>query len=371
MATLGGVDSQLPNPETQSGRSATIRLTPAFAFALIGAVVAGYVLQRTFVLAHRTLGWAVACAVVALLLEPLVQKLSRVLPRVIAIIGSVVSIVAVAVFVVFQIVRELTASVKTLREVAPLAASRFESRSRIASDLHLADAIKSFTDQLMKDLNQETVSRVRTAPTYVITGVLMLFLLVSGRHYIESGVGQIRDEQRRERFRAGIEIGLTRGRNRLGLFIFQVFVVTIVGLSLFNFLELGASFILALLLGLASLMPYVGLPIGGVPAVVIAYGFHGLGSAIAVGAFVLGLACIDLVWWRPLCDRRTLDVGLFVPLIATLIGYQLYRIGGAVYGYALSVLALALLAATDLDRDENSATWGSNGASNREAMTPP
>ena len=46
-----------------------------------------------------------------------------------------------------------------------------------------------------------------------------------------------------------------------------------------------------------------------------------------------------------------------MPLVATLVGYRLYRVGGAVYGYALVVLALAMIAAADIDRDDNDATW--------------
>jgi predicted PurR-regulated permease PerM len=357
VATLDGVDVEAQPAEPQMEHSSAIRLTPVFAFALVGSTVAGYVLQRTFVLAHRTLGWAVACAVVALLLEPLVRRLSQRLPRVVAIILAVLSIVGIAGVVIFRIVRELTSSVRSFREAAPLAASRFEGRSRIARDLHLADTIKALSDQLANDLTQDTVSRVRTAPTYLITGVLMLFLLVNGRRYVESGIEQIRDVSRRDKIRGIVELGLERGRNRLLLVVLQIFAVTITSLLLFNLIHLRASFILAVILALTSVMPFVGLPIGGVPAVVIAYGFHGTGSALVVTGFLVVLLAVDLVWWRRWCDRQTLEVGLFVPLVVALIGYQLYRIGGAVYGFALAVLALGLLAASNADHDADPTTW--------------
>jgi predicted PurR-regulated permease PerM len=361
VATLDVVDldAQPTKTETEDPleRTSSIRLTPVFAFALVGSIVAGYIIQRSFILAHRTLGWAVACAVVALLLEPLVQRLSTRLPRVVAIILAVLSIVGIAGVVVFRIVREITASVRSFRDAAPLAASRFEGRSRIARDLHLGDTIKAFSDQLANDLNQETVSRVKTAPTYLITAVLMLFLLVNGRRYIESGVAQIRDSSRREKVRGIVEAGLVRGRNRLLLVVLQIFSITIISLVLFNLLHLRASFILALILALASVMPFVGVPIGGVPAVVIAYGFQGTGAALTVTGFLVAVQAIDLLWWRRWCDEHTVDVGLFVPLVVTLIGYQLYRIGGAIYGFALAVLALALLAASDADHDADPTTW--------------
>jgi hypothetical protein len=83
-----------------------------------------------------------------------------------------------------------------------------------------------------------------------------------------------------------------------------------------------------------------------------------LRSALVVGVFVAVVEAIDLGWWRARCDRTTVEIGLFVPVVATLLGYRLYSIGGAVYGYALVVLALALIGAADVDLDRNPATWG-------------
>ncbi len=341
-----------------AGGVVPLRVTPAVAFAVVGAVVGAFALQRGFVLAHRTLGWAVACGVVALLLDPVVHWLSLRIPRALAIVVSIVGIIAIASIVIMQVVRELTSSVKSLGTSAPIAAARLEQRSSVARNLHLADTIKSFTRQLASDVNQGTIERVKTAPTYLVTGILMLFLLVHGRRYLRGVLGQISDPDRRTRFSAVMRTGLSRGRNRLLLTLVQIVVVTLAALGVFEILDLRAGFILALLLGLASVMPFVGLLIAGVPAVVMAYGFHGLRSALAVGVFVAVVEAIDLGWWRGRCDRTTVEVGLFLPVVATLLGYRLYSIGGAVYGYALVVLLLALIGAADVDRDLNPATWG-------------
>jgi hypothetical protein len=85
--------------------------------------------------------------------------------------------------------------------------------------------------------------------------------------------------------------------------------------------------------------------------------------------FVIVVEVVDILWWRPRCDRRTVEVGLFLPLMATLVGYELYRIGGAVYGYALVVIGLALVAAADVDGDADPATWGGRSALDEEPVT--
>ncbi len=339
------------------GTSLVLRVSPAFAFATVGAVVAAFALQRGFVLAHRTFGWLVACGVVALLLDPLVHWISKLLPRALALLISVAATVAIVVVVLARLLRELSVSVRALNQSAPLAASRLEKRSSIAQDLHVADTIRSFTDQLARDVNHETIAQVKTAPTYVVTGVLMVFLLIHGRRYISGALTQIEDPIRRQITKRVVHAGLKRGRNRLLCGLVQVVIVTVLAFVLFEVVELRASLILAFLLGVASLMPVIGIPVAGIPPVIIAYGIHGLSSSLVVAAFVAILQLVDLLWWQAFCSRRTVEVGLFVPLVATLVGYRLYLVGGAMYSYALSVLLLALIAAADLDGDKNPATW--------------
>ena len=48
---------------------------------------------------------------------------------------------------------------------------------------------------------------------------------------------------------------------------------------------------------------------------------------------------------RPRVDRRTLRVGPALMLIGTLIGFELYGFGGAIYGTAVLVLLWAVLQA--------------------------
>jgi putative heme transporter len=335
-----------------------LRITPALAFAAVGAVLAAYILQRVFVLAHRTIGWVVACSVVALVIDPVVTWTSRRLPRGVAIISTIIALVVVAVAVVARLVSELTSSAKALAQAAPVAAGRLEERSSVARNLRVTETIKSFTKELTSDINQEALSRVKAAPTYLVTGILMLFILAHGRRYLNGALAQISDANRQARVRGIVRVGVTRGRNRLLLSILQVVVVTLIGLVVFEAIRLRASFILAFLIGLASLMPFVGMVIAAIPAGIMAYGLHGVSAVAVVVVVVLALQILDLLWWRPRCNRRTLEIGLFLPLVATMVGYRLYNVGGAIYGYALVVVGLAVLAAANLDGDGDQSTWG-------------
>ena len=70
-------------------------LTPASAALIVGAVVTAFVLRNMFVEAHRIVGWVVACSIVALLIDPLVDIVDRVLPRWISVIVVLLGVVAI------------------------------------------------------------------------------------------------------------------------------------------------------------------------------------------------------------------------------------------------------------------------------------
>ena len=56
---------------------------------------------------------------------------------------------------------------------------------------------------------------------------------------------------------------------------------------------------------------------------------------------------------RPYVDTRTVRVGPTIPIIVGLLGFELYGVGGSVYGIALAVIALAALDAIGRIRGED------------------
>jgi putative heme transporter len=327
-----------------------LRLTPGGALALVGAVAIAVLLQRAFVAAHRTIGWAVACSVVALLLDPVIQFLDRKLPRWLAVVGSLLAVVALAVAVGYLVVRQLSSSVAVLRDSAPEAARRLESRFQLARDMEVGTRVSSFVDDINARINKAALRRVGTAPTYMVNGILTLFLLAYGRRYVKGGLGQIRDGERRAKMERVVRRGFVRGRNYLLIAVAQAIVVTAVADVVFRMLDLPADFVLALLVGVVGTIPYFGYMIGGLPALLVAFGFHGSGPAIGV---FLGLAAVQAfegLWFRPRIDRKTVPVGAFFPLAVGLIGFEAYGGGGAVYGYALVAIGVSLFDAYTYDR---------------------
>lgn len=332
-------------------RGSWFRLSPSGALALVGAVVAAVLLQRAFVAAHRTIGWAVACSVVALLLDPVIHYLDLHLPRWIAIVASMLTVAALAGLVVYVVVRQLGDSVTALREIAPESARRLEARFSLARDLQLEQRITGFVDSINTRLRREALQRVGTVPTYLVNGILTLFLLAYGRRYVNGGLAQIKDEPTRRKMARVVRRGFTRGRNYLLIAIAQAIVVTLIADGLFRALDLPADFVLALLLGVVGSIPYIGYALGGLPALLVAFGYHDTRTAVFVAVLLIVVQAVEGLVVRPRLDRRTVPVGAFFPLVIGILGYTVYGGGGAVYGFALVVIALALYDAYTYDRE--------------------
>jgi predicted PurR-regulated permease PerM len=97
----------------------------------------------------------------------------------------------------------------------------------------------------------------------------------------------------------------------------------------FYLLDLPAPFILGLLVGWLSAIPYLGIVLGGLaPLLAAATAPHVL-TYLVIAGLLAGLQLIEAVVIRPRADRRTVRVGPALMLAGTLIGFELYSFGGA------------------------------------------
>src|SRR5688572_995433 len=124
----------------------SLRLTPAAAGAIVGLIVALVVARRVFVAAHRPLSWAAACVAAAVLLDPVVDRLSRFVRRVPAVLLTFLALGVIAVGSAYLVFDEVEAAIGRLREAAPDAAAAIEERDdrigELARDFQLTERVE-------------------------------------------------------------------------------------------------------------------------------------------------------------------------------------------------------------------------------------
>ena len=67
---------------------------------------------------------------------------------------------------------------------------------------------------------------------------------------------------------------------------------------------------------------------------------------------LVALQLVEAAVVRPRVDPRTVRLGPTIALVVALLGFELYGVGGAVYGVALAVVGLAALDAVGRLRDQ-------------------
>jgi len=328
----------------------TVRLSWAAAFAVVGTLVGLVVARRMFVAAHRPLSWALAAVVAAVLLDPVVDRLSRRISRVPAVLLTLVVLAAAAVGTTYLVFDEVERAIDRLEVAAPDAAASVEDRDdrlgELARDLRLETRVVSFVDALRERVtggDDVLRSTAGTAPTYLVSAILMIFLMTYGPRIAHGALAQDPDEERRQRIADVSDHAVDRARIAIVLTVGVSLAVGVVTAALSAALDLPAPSALGFAAGLLTLLPHVGIVIGSLPMLLLAVGFESGATAIWLAVAVVLVQALDSRVVRPWIARRSVPVGLLIPWVVALLGYAVYGIGGAAYSLALAIFGLAVL----------------------------
>lgn len=327
-----------------------VRLSGTAALAIVGTIVGLVVARRTFVAAHQPLSWAAAAVVAAVLLDPVVDRLSVHIRRVPAVLLTFLAVGAVGVGTTYLVFDDVERALDRLQEAAPDAASAIEDRDdqigELARDFQLGDRVTSSVralDDRVTGGGDVLRSTAGTAPTYLVCTILTVFLMTYGPRMAKAALEQDPDEARRARIADVVGPAVSRARSAA---IFAVGESLLVGLAVAGVasaLDLPAPSAVGFAAGVLSLFPHVGLTVGTIPLLLLALGFRSLPTALVLLAVVLSLQVVDSLVVRPRLAARSVEIGLVVPWIVALVGYAVYGVGGAAYATAYAIFGLAIL----------------------------
>jgi predicted PurR-regulated permease PerM len=262
-----------------------------------------------------------------------------------ALLLTILAVVVLGVGTWVGIMASLRTEVNHIQTSLPAAAVKLERRYDAAAKFRLAERVDSFVKELDKRFSASAaVTRTAgTAPVYFVTGVLLLFFLGYGPRYIAGALAQIADPDRRSNVATLVSRASTRARNYVLITLAQVIAIVAVSTVVFFLLDLPAPFVLGLLLGSISAVPYLGAILGGLPAVLLAAADPDQIVIVSVAVLVVALQLVEVLVIRRRVDPATVRVGPALALIVAIIGFSLYGYGGAVYGTVALVFLLALL----------------------------
>lgn len=337
-------------------RTVQIRFTFASVALVLLALFAAVVLVNVLVAARRTIGWVVASGIIAVLVRPLVDRIARRVPLVLATVLVLLGLAGATAFLAYRYTDDLRREAQNLEAVLPDAAASLEERYEVASDFRLEERVNGWVDQLRERTKGDPRGAVSTVSTYVLCAILLMFLLLYAPRVADGVLRQLPPD-RAARYRGEITRTLRVGGSYLGWTFAQGLAVGALVWVLLRITDVPAAVPLAVIAGLLGMVPTIGILVGGAPALLLAIASRpGVLAGVVVAIALVVLQAVEIVVVRPRVTRRSLYVGPAVPAIAALVGWEMYGTGGAVYAAAIVVFLLAFLdAAAQPDGPEEAA----------------
>ncbi len=257
-----------------------------------------------------------ASLVIAYLLEGVVQKLERWLPRGLAVLVVFALFIAGFVLVLFALVPTLTQQVAQLVENLPDMLDRgqaallqlperypdFFSRDQVISILAaIRQESVGLGRAVVSSISVASVVRLFTLVVYTILVPLLVFFFLKDKAQLLRWLGQYLPRHRTLAHTVWQEVDAQIGNYVRGKFV-EIFIVGSV--SYITFLVLGLDFaaLLAVVVGLSVIIPYIGATVVTVPIAVVAYFQFGPSSE-----FVWVMAAYGVI--------QALDGNVLVPLL--------------------------------------------------------
>jgi predicted PurR-regulated permease PerM len=313
-------------------------------FAIVLAVFA----RGVIVAGRRPLGWALASVIAASLLAPVVERVAQHVRRVVAVILVLLLTAATIGLVVWGVLHDLTNESNHLYQVAPIAAKHIEQSPRFgaaAREFKLEDRVTDAVATLRKRSQGLAGKAASRAGTYFLCAILTIFTLTWGPRMARSAGEQFTDPVRRARVERVAADAFGRWQHYLVASVAQGLAYGVVMWCICRLLSIPAPTPLALAVALVSIVPYMGVIAGSLPALLIAAGLESFGRAGVLLALVVVLQLVHIWVTQPQVVARSLYVGPLVLTAAIVVGYRVYGMGGAVFGSALAVLLVAVASA--------------------------
>jgi predicted PurR-regulated permease PerM len=329
-----------------------VTVTPKSAAIAGASLLAVFGAWNALVSGRSIIATAIAAAVVGVLVSGPVEALDRYIPRGFSILVTLLLLGGAAGGIGYVAYDDLDTAFARLQREAPAAAAELESSDRfgeIATDLRLEQRVTDAVDRLRtntKDRAQRTALRF---VNYFLGTILSIFLLVYGPRMFAGGLRLVESEDRRLRIARVAYRAVDEARRYLALEIVNATVIGAAAFICFSALDLPGAAALALVVALGSAIPDLGILAAAVPALLLTAASKPYSTFLILVALAIAVQVVDSLF----SHRRlvkSIDVGPAVSLLAVLLGFAIYGIGGGLFGFAVAVFVSAVIDALGDER---------------------
>ncbi|QYG94085.1 AI-2E family transporter [Iamia sp. SCSIO 61187] len=324
-----------------------VRLTvgPAAIAVVFGAIVFAMVADSVLIKGRRPLGWALAAVVAAAAVEPLIGRASKYMRRGLALVVVLVPVLAFVGLVTWGVVGDLDAQVRRLQRDIPEVAADIEAGEQMggaAREFELTEKAEQFAESLRRPSSRVGQEAAGGASTWALTLILTIFALGWGPRFADAALKQVPEGRRRDRAARVVGRAFLQSQTYIEVAVLMAVVTGFLAFGVFRLIDLPAPTPLALVVGVGTLVPSIGVVVATVPAALLAGGLVSPSTGIAL---VLGAIAAQIVHAIVLrrATRGAAHPGAALIVISFVVGYELYGVGGSVVGSCVTVFVAALL----------------------------
>jgi len=312
------------------------------------------------VLAGEMLAPVLASIVVAYLLEGLVGYLERNrIMRIVAVVIVFTAFMAFLLFVIFAVLpllsRQATQLIQQLPSMAAHGQDLLLALPETYPDLFskaqvrdLIDSIRSETVQLgqqVLSLSWSSVVGLITLVVYLFLMPLMVFFFLKDKRLIHDSLRRFLPEERRLVAQVWTDVDLQIGNYVRGKFI-EILMLWLMTYIAFGLMGMQFAMLLAVLVGLSVLIPFIGAVAVTVPVAMLAYFQWGFSSEFALLLIVYAvIQAFDGIIVVPLLFSEVVNVHPVAIIVAILIFGGLWGFWGVFFAIPLATLVQAVLKA--------------------------
>jgi predicted PurR-regulated permease PerM len=321
------------------------RVILRIALIIVGVVLTLYVIYRL----RKPLSWIVIAAFLAVAMSGPVNLLARHMRRGFAIFLSYLGLLLVPVLLAAILVPPIVNGVNDLAKKAPDYAAQardYVQKNKRLRKLEedygvitkLEEEAKKLPSKLgtaagtLKDVGVGVVNSIFAGVTILI---LSIFMVANGRRWVSRAI-ELRTPEHAERLERAVDRMATAIGNYVGGALAQATIAGITGFIVMKILGIPFAGPLAVLVGIADLIPLVGATIAAVlVGIVTLFADFPIDTIIWV-IWAVVYQQLENTVIQPQIQRRAVDLNPFVVLVSVLFGSTLFGVAGALLAIPLA-----------------------------------
>lgn len=302
-----------------------------------------------------------ASLVLAYLLEGLVRPLQRAgLPRLAAVTVVFTLFIAALLLTFFSLIPTISTQLallverlpqmvmsgqETLRGLAeryPNLISEGEMQRLLAA---LREELAAVGQRLLGLLSFQSLVALLTLVVYLVLMPLLVFFFLKDKDLLLAWTRRFLPRDRALAARVWQDVNRQMGNYIRGKFM-EIVIVWIVTLVTFSLLDLQFAMLLAVIVGLSVIIPYIGATVATLPVAIVAYSQFGAGSEFVwVMAAYLVIQALDGNVLVPLLFSEVVDLHPVAIIVAILVFGGIWGFWGVFFAIPLATLVQAVIEA--------------------------